>query len=220
MSSTFLSNLPLFSSNHPSINADGGRHFATVRCGPRSNRGPLVKGRVLSTEAIQAVQSLKRAASRADPSSLDAVLSKTLSRLIKPDLIAAFNELLRQDRCDLALKVFAAARSESWYATDLAVYADLVTALARKGMAEDIDSLIGDLETEGGIPCGGGLVRLVKAVIAAGRVESTARIYGLMKRSGWRSDEDEYVARVLSKGLRRMGELRLADEIGLDFGTS
>lgn len=53
-------------------------------------------------------------------------------------------------------------------------------------MTEDIDRLICDLQEEGVIECDDkGLVRLVKALIAAERVESTVRIYGLMKRSGW-----------------------------------
>ncbi|KAL6972782.1 hypothetical protein U1Q18_026955 [Sarracenia purpurea var. burkii] len=225
MASSFRSNLALLppypSPTKPITNPT--RFFLTVRSGPRSKRGPLVKGRVLSTEAIQAVQSLKRA-HRVDQSKLTDLLSKTLSRLIKADLIAAFNELLRQDRCDLALIVFSGMRSESWYKTDLGIYADLVLGLARKGMMEDIDRLIRDLEgVEGGIPCDDkGIVRLVQALIGAERAESTVRIYGLMKRSGWgvgpASSTDEYVAKVLSAGLRRLGEERVADEIDVEFG--
>ncbi|XAR50661.1 hypothetical protein NMG60_11005046 [Bertholletia excelsa] len=212
---------PHFSSTQPiHSNATTRRSFLPVRCGPRDKRGPLLKGRVLSTEAIQAVQALKRA-QRTDPSKLDDVLSKTVGRLIKSDLIAAFDELLRQDHCQVALRVFSAVRSEPWDKTDLGLYADLVSALARKGMTEDIDRLIRDLEGESVIPCDDkGLVRLVKALIAAGRAESTVRIYGLMKRSGWGCSgaADEYVAKVLSKGLRRFGEGRLADEIDLEIG--
>ncbi|GMP34917.1 hypothetical protein CsSME_00007587 [Camellia sinensis var. sinensis] len=225
MASSFLrSNLSLLSLYPPTttqpITTNTPRSFLTIRCGPRDNRGPLVKGRVLSTEAIQAVQSLKRAHRLHDQSKLNHLLSKSISRLIKPDLIATFNELLRQDHCDLALKVFSSVRSEFWYKTDLGLYADLVSALARKGMTEDIDRLICDLEEEGVIECDDkGLVRLVKALIAAERVESTVRIYGLMKRSGWGATcvADEYVAKVLSRGLRRLGEWRLADEIDVEF---
>lgn len=63
-----------------------------------------------------------------------------------------------------------------------------------------------------------GLLRLVKAVIGAGRGESTVRIYGLMKRSGW-GGKDEYLARVLSRALRRFGEDRLAREVDVEFGN-
>ncbi|KAK4410545.1 protein THYLAKOID ASSEMBLY 8, chloroplastic [Sesamum angolense] len=193
------------------------RRVSTVRCGPRDNRGPLLKGRILSTEAIQAIQSLKRAY-RTDPTDLPTHL---LSRLIKSDLTAAFKELLRQDQCALAIKVFSTIQSE--YGADLNMYAELVLALARNGMSEEIDPLIGELEKQGGgIQCeeGKGLLRLVKALIGAQRKESTVRIYGMMKRSGWGSayEVNEYLGRVLSKGLRRFGEVDLADEIDQELG--
>lgn len=86
-------------------------------------------------------------------------------------------------------------------------------------MSQDIDGLIRELEGEGVIQCDDkGLLRLVKALIAAERVESTVRVYGLMKRSGWRG-EDEYLAKVLSRGLRRLGEERLAQEVDVEFGN-
>lgn len=175
---------------------------------------------MLSIEAIQAVQSLKRA-HRGDQSKLNEVLSETLPRLIKADLIAAFKELLRQDHSDLALMVFSVVRSESWYQTNLGIYGDLVLALGKKGMMEDIDRLILDLEGEGMIPCDDkGLGRLAKALIATERTESTVRLYGLMKRSGWGSTFPgyEYVSKVLSRGLRRLGEETIADEIDAEFG--
>ncbi|EXB74541.1 hypothetical protein L484_026238 [Morus notabilis] len=197
--------------------------YAPIRCGPRDNRGPLVKGRILSIEAIQAVQALKRA-HRSDPSTLPTVASKTLSRLIKSDLLAALKELLRQDHCALALHVFSAVRSE--YRPDLSLYADMVIALEKNGMAEDIDRLIFDLEMEG---CGAvgddnkGLIRLVRAVIAAERRESTVRIYGMLKMgvlgsSGF--EADDHTVGALSKGLRRLGEAALADEVDREFGRS
>ncbi|GAB4842258.1 hypothetical protein Ancab_012226 [Ancistrocladus abbreviatus] len=207
--------------------------YLAVQCGPRDNRGPLVKGRVLSTEAILAIQALKRAQHRTpsprpngnDDDDGHRHLSKILSRLIKSDLLATLHELHRQGRCDLALKVFSTVRSESWYKTDLGIYADLVLALQKKGMVEDIDRLIEEMvETEGVIDCEDkGLVRLIRALIGAERRESTVRIYGLMKRSGWGSTGeeggavDEYVAKVLSKGLRRFGEKGLAFEVDLAF---
>ncbi|XP_059427767.1 protein THYLAKOID ASSEMBLY 8, chloroplastic [Corylus avellana] len=193
--------------------------YVPIRCGPRSNRGPLMKGRILSIEAINAIQAVKRAQkSSDDPTQLPALLSKTLNRLIKSDLLATLRELLRQDQCALALHAFSAFRSE--YQPDLSLYADVASALARNGMVEDMDRLIRDLEegdSGGGIiQCDDkGLIRLVKAVIGAGRRESTVRIYRMMKRSGWGSsiEADEYVVRVLSKGLRSVGEEGLGDEV-------
>ncbi|XP_062008416.1 protein THYLAKOID ASSEMBLY 8, chloroplastic [Rosa rugosa] len=190
-----------------------------VRCGPRDKRGPLVKGRVLSIEAIQAVQALKRA-QRSDPD--PSLVSKTLSRLIKSDLVAALKELLRQDQCHLALQAFSAFRSE--YPPDLSVYAEVALALARNGMVEEIDTLVCELEKEsGGVQWDSdkGLIRLIKAVIGADRRESTVRIYEMLKRNGWGSSSfkaDEYMVRVLSKGLRRLGEAELADEVDVKFG--
>lgn len=204
---------------HPSTSASTvARRYVPIHCGPRSNRGPLLKGRVLSIEAIQAIQALKRA-HRVDPAKLDdAYLSKTLSRLLKADLVASFNELLRQDQSQIAVKVFSAIQSE--YNAELSLYADLISSLARRGFTAEIDELVRDLERKGSIQADDkGLVRLVKALIEAERVEYVVRIYGLMKRSGWGSTflVDEYVAKVLSKGLRRMGERSLADEIDAEL---
>lgn len=58
---------------------------------------------MLSTEAIQAVQSLKLAQN--SPSKLDQVFSTKLSRLLKADLEDALAELQRQNEFNLALKV-------------------------------------------------------------------------------------------------------------------
>ncbi|KAL6140864.1 hypothetical protein ACLB2K_059157 [Fragaria x ananassa] len=192
-----------------------------IRCGPRDKRGPLVKGRVLSIEAIQAVQALKRA-QRSDPGD-PSPISKTLSRLIKSDLIAALKELLRQDQCHLALQALAAFRSE--YQPDVTIYAEVALALARNGMVEEIDALVCELEKEsGGVQLGGddkGLIRLIRAVVGADRRESTVRIYEMLKRNGWGTSSfkaDEYMVKVLSKGLRRLGEAELSDEVDAKFG--
>lgn len=201
---------------HPSMSTQTmARRYMLIKCGPRSNRGPILKGRVLSIEAIQAIQALKRV-HRVDPAKLDdAFLSKTLSRLLKADLVASFNELIRQDQCQIAVKVFSAIQSE--YNAELSLYGDLISSLARKGFTTEIDELVCDLERKGSIQSDDkGLVRLVKALIEAGRVEYVVRIYEVMKKSGWGSSfevDDEYMAKVLSKGLRRMGESKLADEI-------
>ncbi|KAF3945741.1 hypothetical protein CMV_027913 [Castanea mollissima] len=189
--------------------------YVAIRCGPRSNRGPLMKGRILSIEAINAIQTLKRAHKS---SSTTPDYSPILSRLLKADLLATLRELLRQDHCALALHAFSAVRSE-YHNPDLSLYADVAAALARNRMVEDLDRLICDLETDcggGGIQCDDkGLIRLIKAVIGADRRESTVRIYEMMKRSGWGStfEADEYVVKVLSKGLRRLGEESLAVEV-------
>ncbi|XP_010249644.1 PREDICTED: uncharacterized protein LOC104592133 [Nelumbo nucifera] len=218
-SSSLRSNLCSFAAASYSSRKQSSNQAVVIRCGPRDNRGPIVKGRVLSTEAIHAVQALKRA-QRADEAKVDELVSRALSRLIKADLLASLGELLRQDQCHLALKVFSAVRSELWYKTDCSLYADVVAALARNGMSEEIDRLISEMEEEGlGGSDGRGLSRLIKALVAAERVESTVGIYRLMKRAGWGSSPtaDEYVVKVLSRGMRRLGKRDVADELDSAF---
>ncbi|KAK6153643.1 hypothetical protein DH2020_013282 [Rehmannia glutinosa] len=212
MASAAHSNFTLFSNSATATTTTTIRRSTTVHCGPRDNRGPLLKGRILSTEAIQAIQSLKRAY-RSDPTNLPTHL---LSRLIKSDLTAALKELLRQDQCTLAARVFSTIRSE--YGADFNTYAELVLALARNGLTEEIDPLIDEMEKDGGIRFdeNKGLLRLVKALIGAQRKESTVKIYGMMKRSGY--EMDDYLGKVLSKGLRRFGEGKLADEVDQELG--
>ncbi|KAL4559986.1 hypothetical protein LXL04_032134 [Taraxacum kok-saghyz] len=222
MASSLRLHLPFRSPGHhsPAVHPVGNSiRYTTVRCGPRDNRGPLYKGRTLSIEAIQAVQTLKRS-HRSDPTNNDTV-SKTLSRLVKSDLVAAFNELLRQNQFDLALKVFSAIRSEDWYKTDLSLYAKLVTSMASRKMTEDIDRLILDVEPEDVISSDSkGLITLIKALLAADRAESTIRVYEMMKSGGWNCDSqaNEYVGKVLSRGLKRLGKKEVADEIDLEIG--
>ncbi|MQL79599.1 hypothetical protein Taro_012056 [Colocasia esculenta] len=197
----------------------------SVSCGPRDNRGPLVRGRTLSTEAILAVQALKRAAGDAAAAAtrVDEVVSRTLARLIKSDLLAALAELQRQGHCVLALKVFVAMRGELWYRSDYAQYAQMVAALARNGMATEIDDLVADLleevqreEIDGNVDMRG-LARLLKALIAAGKGKAVKDVYRGMKRRGIAGDE--YLFKFLGKGLRRLGEGEAADEVDRDHAV-
>lgn len=216
---------PTFLKPHPSQTpkppTSTRRSYIPVRCGgPRSQRGPLVKGRILSIEAIQAIQTLKRI-NRTNPPNLSQLLSNTLNRLIKSDLVATLRELLRQQQCTLALRVFSTLRSE--YGADLTLYADMVQALGNCGMSQDVDRMILEIEEEGGIGCGEdqmkGLLSLIKAVIGAKSRESTVRIYEMMKRSGWGLvvEPDEYVVKVLVNGLKGFGEEELAQQLQNEY---
>ncbi|ESQ27011.1 hypothetical protein EUTSA_v10019037mg [Eutrema salsugineum] len=188
------------------------RRFASIRCGPRDNRGPLLKGRILSSEAIQSIQSLKRA-HRTGSVSLSL---PPLRRLLKADLLAVLRELLRQDQCTLAVHVLSTLRSE-YPPVDLTLYAEVVTALSRNGEWEEIDRLMGELEgIEGGYESDKALTKLIKAVVGAERRETAVRIYEMMREGGWGSESwqaDEYVAEVLRKGLKRLGEEDLATQV-------
>ena len=107
-----------------------------------------MKGCILSIEAINAIQTLKRA-HKSSFSTPD--YSPILSRLLKADLLATLRELLRQDHCALTLHAFSAVGSE-YNNLDLSLYADVATALTKNKMVEDLDRLICDLETD----CNGG----------------------------------------------------------------
>ncbi|KAI6699132.1 hypothetical protein NL676_019251 [Syzygium grande] len=90
-----------------------------VTCGLRnSTRRPLWRSDVLSTEAVQAVQSLKLAKSTPR---LNRVLGTTLARLLKSDLLNVFAELKRQDEVDLALKSRRGERLKMRFLTSLLV---------------------------------------------------------------------------------------------------
>lgn len=197
------------------------RSYIPVHCGgPRSQRGPLVKGRFLSIEAIQAIQTLKRV-QRTNPPNQTQLLTNTLTRLIKSDLVATLKELLRQQQCTLALRVFSAVRSE--YGANLSLYAEIVQALGNSGMSEDVDRLINEIEDEGGIRVDEdqrkGLLYLIKSVVGAKRRDSMIRVYEMMKRSGWGSDvePDEYIVKVLINGFKGFGDEELAQQIQNEY---
>jgi chitinase len=78
---------------------------SVVSCGLRGGpRKPLWRKSVLSSEAIQAVHSLKLARSSAPR--LQQVFNARLTRLLKADLLDTLAELQRQNQLDLALQVF------------------------------------------------------------------------------------------------------------------
>ncbi|KAF6164462.1 hypothetical protein GIB67_025288 [Kingdonia uniflora] len=162
---------------------------------------------------MQAIQALKR--TKLDTNKLNHILTTTLPRLLKSDLLASLSELLRQNQCHLALKLFAATKSEAWYKPDIGLYADMVLALARNNMVGEIDGLVLELSGEGWV-CDRGVSRLVKALVVAERGESLVRVYEMMRESG--VVVDEYLVKVLSRGLRRLGEESVADEVEREFG--
>ncbi|CAK8560181.1 unnamed protein product [Lathyrus sativus] len=217
--STFLK--PHHNSQSPKPSTTTRRSFIPVHCGgPRSQRGPLVKGRFLSIEAIQAIQTLKRV-HRTNPPNQNQLLTNTLTRLIKSDLVATLKELLRQQQCTLALHVFSAFKSE--YGAYLSLYAEIVKALGNCGMSEEVDCLIKEIEDEGGIGFDEdqrkGLLNLIKSVVGAKRRDSMVRVYEMMKRSGWGSvvEPDEYVVKVLVNGFKGLGDEELAQEIQNEY---
>jgi hypothetical protein len=145
--------------------------------------------------------------------------------MIRSDLLSIIRELLRQDLCSLALQVLSTLRSEYPGQIDLNLYADVIFALSRNKCFDDIDRLIGDLEEgESWVKWGSdrGLLRVVRGLVEARRKESTVRICGMLRRSGcgdtWTCDE--YVVKVLRRGLKEMGEIEMASEVDREFGNA
>ncbi|XP_027185687.1 protein THYLAKOID ASSEMBLY 8-like, chloroplastic [Coffea eugenioides] len=123
--------------------------LVTIMRDRSNNRKPLQKGRNLSIEAIQTVQALKRA--RATSSCpLEPALETTFRRLLKLDMIAVLRELIRQNQCYLALKVFEEIQEEYWYRPQISLYAELVSLLGSNGLLEEVELLFIKLKKE---PC-------------------------------------------------------------------
>ncbi|XP_062193416.1 protein THYLAKOID ASSEMBLY 8, chloroplastic-like [Phragmites australis] len=198
-----------------------------ITCGPRDNRGPLQRGRSLSTEAILAIQSLKRLTSAdRSPAAASAAAASALGRLLKADLVAAMAELQRQGHWSLALAALHVARAEPWYRPDPALYATFVSsAPASDDAAGDaVDALVEAFLEEkargGGFKEGEEdvykLTRLVRALVAKGRGRAAWRVYEAAVRTGG-IEVDEYVYRVMARGMRRLGLDEEAAEVEADF---
>ncbi|PUZ58137.1 hypothetical protein GQ55_5G485700 [Panicum hallii var. hallii] len=200
------------------------RGASTITCGPRDNRGPLQRGRSLSTEAILAIQSLKRlTAADRSPAAASAVAASALGRLLKADLVAAIAELQRQGHWSLALAALHVARAEPWYRPDPALYATFVSS-APAASDDAVDALVEAFLEEKAR--GGGFVdgeedvykltRLLRALVAKGRGRAAWKVYEAAVRRGG-LDVDEYVYRVMARGMRRLGLDEEASEAEADL---
>ncbi|KAJ1697139.1 hypothetical protein LUZ63_005651 [Rhynchospora breviuscula] len=191
-----------------------------ITCGTRGNRPPLQCGRALSSESILAIQSLKRLSLSTNPDR--SFPTSTFSRLLKPDLVAIISELNRQNQPQLALMVFSFLRTDPSYKTDLSLYASLISSFG-ESRSEDagmkVDELVSDLmkEKSDGFKEEERMkvTRVVRALVKAGRGEAVKRVYQEMKRCGF--EADEYLFRVLVRGLKRLGEEVAAKEVENDF---
>ncbi|RAL38471.1 hypothetical protein DM860_002449 [Cuscuta australis] len=154
-----------------------------VVCGLRNRaRTPLWKSRLLSTEAIQAVQSMKLAA--ATPDALDRVFKTRVSRLLKRDLLDALAELQRQNEVELAVKVFNQARKEVWYTPDLCMYNDMLRMLGKNKAVEAVEMMFCELRKDGLEPDTRAYTELMGAYFKVGTVEKGIETYELLKESG------------------------------------
>ncbi|GAB4852996.1 hypothetical protein Ancab_017185 [Ancistrocladus abbreviatus] len=132
---------------HPPWLQSGSSKRSVITMKDRSkNRKPLQRGRNLSIEAIHTVQALKRA--KKDEILLEQVFNLKLKRLLKFDMVAVLRELIRQNECSLALKVFEGVRKEYWYRPQVLLYTDMITVLAGNEMYEEIEQLFATLKNE------------------------------------------------------------------------
>ncbi|KAJ8639393.1 hypothetical protein MRB53_016087 [Persea americana] len=187
-------------------------HFLKISCGLRGGpRKPLWRGRVLSTEAIQAVQSLKLAKSA---SKLEDVFDSKISRLLKADLIATLEELQRQNEWEIALKVFDFVRKEEWYRPDLSLYCGMIFVMGNNKLTGIAEALFSKLQKEGLEPDTRAYTEMIGAFLQVGMVEKAMETYRLMKESG--CEPDKLTLTILIRNLEKAGEEELASSVMKD----
>ncbi|XP_077254222.1 pentatricopeptide repeat-containing protein At1g62350-like [Tasmannia lanceolata] len=172
------------------------------------NRKPLQRGRI-SIEAIQTVQSLKRA-KKNDPNSLDLVFQSKVSRLLKQDLIAVLRELQRQGEGLLALQVFQDIQKEHWYKPQLLIYADMIAVLANNGLFDKVELLFSHLRIESlGLEHDvEGFNAILRTLFEYSIFQTAMDCFHLMKEVGCEPDESTF--RILINGFESKGEERLS----------
>ncbi|KAL4271469.1 hypothetical protein GQ457_13G017940 [Hibiscus cannabinus] len=179
---------------------------STVTCGLRGGtRKPLWKSRVLSTEAIQAVHSLRLANS---DSKLHHVFSTRLSRLLKADLLDTLAELQRQNEFHLALKVFEFLRKEVWYKPDMSLYCDMIQLLGKNNMIEMAEQLFAQVKKDGLKPNTRAYTELIGAYLQVGLIEKAMETYDRLKASGCSPDKLTFT--ILIRNLENAGKEELA----------
>ncbi|OMO71109.1 hypothetical protein COLO4_28387 [Corchorus olitorius] len=158
------------------------QHPRTVTCGLRGgSKKPLWRSRVLSTEAIQAVHSLKLANSN---SRLHHVFSNRLSRLLKADLLDTLAELQRQNEFHLALKL-----------------------LGKNRMTEMAEQLFTQLQKEGLKPDTRAFTEMIAAYLQASMIDKAMETYEALKASGCSPDKLTFT--ILIRSLESAGKEEL-----------
>ncbi|CAI9108614.1 OLC1v1008260C1 [Oldenlandia corymbosa var. corymbosa] len=184
-----------------------------ITCGLRKigPRKPMWRSRVLSPEAIRAVQSLKLANS---PDRLAEVLNTKFSRLLKADLLDTISELQRQNELQLALQVFDFARKENWYEPNLSLFSDMIMMLGKNGMVEMAEHLFFGLEREGLRPDTRTYTEMIGAYFRVNMVNKAMEIYDSMKASGCTPDKLTFI--ILLRNLEKAGEKELVATVKKD----
>ncbi|KAL1196307.1 Protein THYLAKOID ASSEMBLY 8-like [Cardamine amara subsp. amara] len=192
------------------------RRAMVIKMRDRSkNRKPLQRGRMLSIEAIQAVQALKRANPLPPPPSssssalLDRVIDSKFRRLLKFDMVAVLRELLRQNECSLTLKVFEEIRKEYWYKPQVRLYADMITVMGDNSLIEELNYLYSAMKSETGLMADiEGFNTLLTTLLNHKLFELVMDCYAYMQSIGYEPDRSSF--RILVQGLESNGEMGLS----------
>ncbi|KAI3824176.1 hypothetical protein L1987_05625 [Smallanthus sonchifolius] len=196
------------------VGKERGRMRVTMRDRSK-NKKPLQKGRNLSIEAIQTIQSLKRAfKSSADvQQQQQQVINSKFSRLLKFDMMAILRELLRQDHCVLALMVFVEIQKEHWYKPEVSLYAEIILALGRNSLYDKVDIIVLELKREKDRleAKTEGFNVLLEALTSYNLVEHAMDCFELMKEVGCEPDRSTF--KLLVGQLESKGETRLSESI-------
>ncbi|KAJ0803341.1 putative tetratricopeptide-like helical domain superfamily, protein THYLAKOID ASSEMBLY 8 [Helianthus annuus] len=174
------------------------------------NRKPLQKGRNLSIEAIQTIQSLKRAY-KSSADNQQQVIDSKFSRLLKFDMMAVLRELLRQDHCVLALMVYVEIQKEHWYKPSVSLYGEIISALARKGLHDNINMIVHEMKAEKGRleAKTEGFNLLLESLMSYNLIEAALDCFELMKEVDCEPDRSTFkllVAQLDSKGESGLSE--------------
>ncbi|KAJ3672108.1 hypothetical protein LUZ60_006829 [Juncus effusus] len=189
------------------------RRITRVEMRDRSkNRRPTQRGRYLSSEAIQAVQSLKRSKSTVVSDGSVAAVGPKVQRLLKADMIAVMRELVTQQEPLLALLVFEELRKEPRYKPRLSMYTDLITVLARHNLQKELEQVCAYLKTEYYLETDIERFNLILgALLEFGFVHLTMDLYRLMKL--WECEPDKFTYRILINGLELRGETDILQSV-------
>jgi hypothetical protein len=137
-------------------------------------------------------------------------------------------ELQRQGHWPLALAALHVARAEPWYRPDPELYATFVSSsppgpAAAAAVDALVEAFLEEKEARGGRSEGPWegedvykLTRLARALVAKGRARAAWRVYEAAVRRGG-LEVDEYMYRVMARGMKRLGLEAEAAEVEADF---
>lgn len=124
-------------------------------------------------------------------------------------MVAVLRELLRQNECLLALKVFDDIRKDVWYKPRLLLYTDMISVLASNGLFKEVELIYSYLKTENSLdPDIVGFNALLNALISFKLTHLVMDCYGLMKAVDCEPDRSSF--RILINGLESIGETGLS----------